>query len=63
MIRPNVQALNAQRGALFDAAHEVMRPDGDRSAAISQLRDTFPYASARDVDQALREAAVQLVRP
>lgn len=62
MIRPNVHALNAQRGALFNAAHELMRPDGDRSAAVAQLRDVFPGSTPSQIDVALREAAVQLVR-
>lgn len=62
MIRPNVEFLNVQRGALFNAARELLRADGDRSAAVSQLRDSFPMASPREIDATLREAATMLVQ-
>lgn len=45
---------------LFCAALELLRENGDRSAAIAQVRDVFPGASATECDRVLREAATAL---
>ncbi len=61
MIRPNVTQLNAFRSTLHKAAAELLRADGDRSAAVMQVRDAFPGATVRDADRMLRDVATQMV--
>lgn len=61
--RAMICALPVPRSPLFTAARELLRDDGDRSAAVSQLRDTFPMANPREIDAVLREAALQMVTP
>lgn len=55
-----VTALPVAHSALFDAARELLREGGDRSAAVAQLRAQFPGATTEQIDRVLREAATIL---
>lgn len=59
--RASITALPPAHSPLFDAARELLRPDGDRSAAVSQLRESFPNATPRELDRLLRSAAVEVM--
>lgn len=56
-----VTALPPAHSPLFDAARELLREGGDRSAAVSQLRESFPGASPGELDRLLRVAAVEVL--
>lgn len=57
----SVTGLPPAHSPLFDAARELLRGDGDRSAAISQIRESFPDATPAELDRLLRAAAVEVM--
>lgn len=48
---------------LFRAASELLRADGDESAAVWQLYTRYPELTLPECRKVLREAACQMVTP
>ncbi len=60
MVPPMIRALPPAHSPLFDAARELLRPDGDVSAAVAQVQGAYPSLSRRECRQVLREVATAL---